>query len=113
MPVQTDRFRASDCDKQELDKISREYFENVVKNEQMKVVLSGYLHSDTILNNCVRLRLSKFSNQLNQDVLQEVIIPAKLLTNLERCIVHGRNTFFILEKKIWHQMMWRIQINTW
>lgn len=71
MPVQTDRFRASDCGKQELHKISREYFENVVKNEQMKIVLSGYLHSDTILNNCVRLRLSKFSNQLNQDVLQE------------------------------------------
>lgn len=70
MPVQTDRFRLSDCNKQELQKLSREYLENV-ENKQMKFVLSGYLHSDTNLNNCVGLRLGKFSNQLNQDVVAE------------------------------------------
>ena len=43
----------------------------------MAVVLSGYLDSDKNLNKCVRVRLSNFPNQLNQDVIEELTVTSE------------------------------------
>ena len=39
----------------------------------MEIALNGYLGSDKKLNNCVRLKLSHFSNQLS--VIEELNVP--------------------------------------
>ena len=58
--VQTNWLWATNFNKHELQKLTKEYFKYTVQNKEMEGVRSGYSNSDTKLNNSVKLRLCNF-----------------------------------------------------
>ena len=72
MPVQTDRFWASNINKQELQKLSRSYLQEVSQSEKKDIVLSGYVDHELKEMQCVEIQINEQTGDSKEIVIEEL-----------------------------------------
>ena len=100
MSVQTDRFLTSNFNKQELQKLSREYLRHKANIDHFDVVLSGYLDSDLQIEDCLRFQLNSDTNQQSHTVIEELNITleeadTRVIPHLSYAVLHKYQQFVV------------------